>query len=87
MTKQRPMQVRRMESKELGNDANYISVRKTAKSELSAVIFQVCIKPDPGSGIIGAYFHLPPFVNLAASGEKVGQEYLVGLVLPRYFKR
>ena len=64
-----------------------ISVRKTNNPEFSKAIFQVCIKPDPGSGIIGAYFHLPPFVNLAASGEKVGKEYLFGLVSPRYFKR
>ena len=71
------MQVRQTISKEIENDTTYISVRKTNKPEFSEAIFQVCIKPDPGSEIIGAYFHLPPFVNLVVSGEKVGQEYLV----------
>ena len=49
-----------------------ISERKALAADLSDEVFQVCNKPEPGSVLTLAYFHLPPFVNVASTGAKVG---------------
>ena len=43
-------------------------------SDLSDSILQVCTKPEPGSVLTLAYFHLPPFVNVASNGVKVNED-------------
>ena len=46
--------------------------KKSRVTKFSGAFFEVCVKPATGSVITGAFFHLPPFVNVdKKTGEKV----------------
>ena len=45
--------------------------------DFSTNVFEACIRPEPDSVLTLAYFHLPPFVNVASSGEKVCRPALI----------
>ena len=66
----------------------YLSLAKTVLDKkkggtrFSEAFLELCVKPEAGSVVTGAFFHLPPFVNVdKETGDKVGLNICVQYII------